>query len=375
VAIGWQIYAQTGKVSYLGYVGLTQFLPFILFILVSGQVADRLDRRLILIGCNTAFLIGSLGLLAYSLSGMRPVAPVFAVLGLIGTARAFAMPASQAMLRNVVGDARLARALPLSTGAFHVAVIFGPMLGGFLYLAGPAATHAAVSACLILAILGLSLVRSRQTRAPASPLTLHSALEGFRFVRSRPILMGAMSLDLFAVLFGGAQAMLPAIARDVLRADASAMGMLRAAPAVGAAVMTLILARHPLRRHVGAWMFAGVGLFGIATLILGLSRWLGLSLAALFLLGFGDMLSVYVRQYLVQIGTPDSVRGRVSAVSGICIGASNELGEFESGITAGWFGLVPSILVGGAATLGIAALWMRLFPGLRRMDRFPDPAA
>lgn len=372
VAIGWQIYALTGKVSYLGYVGLAQFLPFIAFILWSGHVADRHDRRRILLACNTAYLAGSLALLAYSLSGMQSVAPVFAVLCLLGTSRAFAMPASQAVLRNVVEDSQLDRALPMATGAFHIAVVAGPMLGGFLYLAGPAVTHATVSACLAAAILGLYLVRTRQVRGPASPLSLRSALEGFRFVRSRPILMGAMSLDLFAVLFGGATALLPAIARDQLHADSSALGMLRAAPAVGAACMSLILARKPLRRRVGAWMFSGVALFGAATIILGLSRSIWISLSALFLLGFGDMLSVYVRQYLVQSGTPDAVRGRVSAVSAVCIGASNELGEFESGITAGWFGLVPSIVLGGAATLAITGFWMRLFPGLRKMDRFPE---
>jgi MFS family permease len=372
VAIGWQIYAQTGKVSYLGYVGLAQFLPFFIFILWSGQVADRHDRRKILIACNAAYLIGSLALLAYSLSGIPSVAPVFAILAVLGSARAFAMPASQAMIRNVVDDSQLGRALPVFTGIFHVAVVAGPMLGGFLYLTGPASTHATVSASLLAATAMLSLVRTRQKLEPPSPMTWHGTLEGFRFVRSKPILLGAMSLDLFAVLFGGVTAMLPAIAHDILHADASALGMLRAAPAVGAVFLSLILARHPLRRKVGAWMFTGVALFGVATIGVGLSGRLWLSLAALFVLGFGDMLSVYVRQYLVQSGTPDAVRGRVSAVSAVCIGASNELGEFESGIAAGWLGLVPSLIAGGAATLAITVAWMFLFPVLRKMDRFPD---
>lgn len=372
VAIGWQIYAQTGKVAYLGYVGLAQFLPFIFFILWSGQVADRWDRRWILIVCNSAYLLGSLGLLAYTLSGIRSVAPVFAALALLGSARAFSMPASQAILRNVVHDSQLSRALPIVTGTFHTAVVVGPMLGGFLYLGGGAVTHATVSACLFTSILALTMVRTRQKRGPVAPMSLRNAWEGFRFVGSRPLLMGAMSLDLFAVLFGGATAMLPAIARDVLHADSSAMGMLRAAPAVGSAVMSLLLARRPLRRHVGPWMFGGVALFGLATIGLGLSHYFWLSLAALFLLGFGDMLSVFVRQYLVQSGTPDAVRGRVSAVSSVCIGASNELGEFESGISAGWFGLVPSIVLGGIATLAITGIWMRFFPVLRKMDRFPE---
>lgn len=375
VAVGWQIYDQTGNVSYLGYVGLAQFLPFFVFILWSGQVADRFDRRKILIACNTAYALGSLTLFAYSVYGGRSVAPVFAVLALLGTSRAFAMPASQAMLRNVVEDSQLSRALPIYTGIFHVAVIAGPMLGGFIYLTGPAATHLTVSASLLVSTLLLSYVRTRQRLEPRSPMTWRSTLEGFRFVRSRPVLLGAISLDLFAVLLGGATALLPAVARDLLHADAFAMGMLRAAPAAGSGVMSLVLARFPLRRRVGAWMFAGVALFGVATIGFGLARSLPAALAALFLMGFGDMLSVYVRQYLVQSGTPDAVRGRVSAVSAVCIGASNELGEFESGLTAGWIGLVPSMVAGGCATLAVTAAWMGLFPVLRKMDRFPAPSA
>lgn len=372
VVIGWEVYDRTGKASYLGYVGLAQFLPFLVFIFWSGQVADRHNRRNIVLLCHGTALVGSLILLAHSLLGGGSVAPIFAVLVLLGSARAFAMPASQAMLRNVVDDSRLDRALAFYSGTFHVAVVAGPVLGGFLYLAGPAATHAAVSISLLLAILMLSLVRTRQVPAPPAARSWRDAFEGFRFVRSRPILMGAISLDLFAVLFGGATALLPAVARDVLHADASALGLLRAAPAVGAAVMSLVLVRWPLKRRVGPWMFAGVALFGAATIVFGLSHSLWLSLAALFLLGFGDMLSVYVRQFLIQSGTPDAVRGRVSAVSAVCIGASNELGEFESGITAGWFGVVPSVVAGGIATLAVTGIWMGAFPVLRRMDRFPS---
>ena len=221
--------------------------------------------------------------------------------------------------------------------------------------------------------------------APPAARSWQDAFEGFRFVRSRPILLGAISLDLFAVLFGGATALLPAVARDVLHADASALGLLRAAPAVGAAVMSLILIRHPLKRRVGPWMFAGVALFGAATIVFGLSHSLWLSLSALFLLGFGDMLSVYVRQFLIQSGTPDAVRGRVSAVSAVCIGASNELGEFESGVTAGWFGVVPSVVAGGIATLavtgyldggipGAAGRWTASRPSRRRVEGGSGPS-
>jgi hypothetical protein len=372
VAIGWQIYAQTGKASYLGYVGLAQFLPFFLFILWSGQVADRHNRRNVLLGCNSAYLAGSLVLLAYTVHGGGSVVPVFAILVLLGSSRAFAMPASQAILRNVVDTSQFRQGLAVFSGAFHVAVVTGPVLGGFLYLAGPKVVHATVSDCLMLSIAMLAMVKTRQTTEGRSPISWRNALEGFRFVRSKPILLGAISLDLFAVLFGGATAMLPAIARDVLHTDSSALGMLRAAPAVGAAVMTGLLAAFPLRRRVGAWMFGGVILFGIATIVFGLSHSLWISLAALFALGSGDMLSVYVRQFLVQGGTPDEVRGRVSAVSAVCVGASNELGEFESGITAGWFGVVPSVLLGGLATLAVAGAWMWLFPNLRSMNRFPS---
>ncbi len=373
VAIGWQIYAQTGKVSYLGYVGLAQFLPFFLFILWSGQVADRQDRRKILIGCNIAYLIGSLSLFAYSLSGGRSVGPIFAVLVLLGTSRAFAMPASQALLRNVVDASQLDRALPIYTGLFHVAVVAGPLLGGFLYLAGAPVTHLTVTLCLLSATVMLSFVKTRQVREPRMPVTWRNTLEGFRFVGAKPMLLGAISLDLFAVLLGGATAMLPAVARDILHAGPFAMGMLRAAPAVGSTLASLYLARYPLRRHIGRWLFGGAALFGMATIAFGLSRSIWLSLGCLVLLGLGDMLGVYVRQYLIQSGTPDSVRGRVSAVSAVCIGASNELGEFESGVTAGWLGVSRSIVVGGVATLIVISAWMARFPILRNMDRFPAP--
>ena len=281
VAIGWQVYAQTGKVVYLGYVGLAQFLPFFVFILWSGMVADRHDRRRILIVCNATYFIGSLSLLAFTLTGIHSLIPVFLILALLGTSRAFAMPASQAMLRNVVDDSQLGRAIPIATGVFHVAVVAGPMLGGFLYLYGPVVTHATISALLLLATLMLTLVRTRQKREPPAPLTWNDTLKGFAFVWSKPILKGALSLDLFAVIFGGATAMLPALAQDILQTNAAGLGLLRAAPALGATFMSLLLIRFPLHRKVGMWMFSGVGVFGIATIGLGLSHQLWLSLAAL----------------------------------------------------------------------------------------------
>jgi hypothetical protein len=371
VAVGWQVYAKTGSATDLGWVGLAQFLPFFAFILVSGQVADRRDRMKILLGCSGGYLLGSLSLLAYTLSGIPSVLPVFGILLLLGTARAFAMPAGQAIVRNIVQPDDFKQAVAFNSTAFHVAVVAGPVAGGFLYLAGPVAVHATVGALLVLATLLQLGVRTRHVPDAATPITWRTTLEGFRFVWSRPAILGAISLDLFAVLFGGATALLPAIARDVLHADSTALGFLRAAPAAGAAATTLVLASHPIRRNVGAWMFGGVALFGASTIAFGLSRNLAFSLGCLFLLGVGDMASVFIRHILVQTQTPDALRGRVSAVSSVFIGASNELGEFESGITAGWFGLVPSVVVGGVATLLVTASWMGLFPVLRKMDAFP----
>jgi MFS family permease len=371
VAVGWQVYAKTGHILDLGYVGLAQFLPFLVFILPSGHVADRHDRRVILVTCNGVYLVGSILLLAYTLSGAASVMPIFGILALLGSARAFSMPAGQAILRNIVDGDAFAQAVAFNSTAFHVAVVIGPVLGGLAYLAGPVAVHGSVSVTLLLSTLLLSRVRARQVRQAETPITWHTALEGFRFVRSRPVILGAISLDLFAVLFGGATALLPAVVKDVLHADSVALGLLRASPALGAACMTIVLTLFPLRRRVGLWMFAGVFLFGSSTIVFGCSRLLWLSIASLFLTGVGDMLSVYIRQILVQTQTPDVLRGRVSAVSAVFIGASNELGEFESGVTAGWFGAVPSIVTGGIATLLVVLAWVRLFPSLRRMDVFP----
>ena len=271
-------------------------------------------------------------------------------------------------------QASFGRAVALSSSTFHVAVIAGPMLGGLLYLAGPKVVYAIVAGLLLVAVSLMSMTRTLTRQAGGrEPVSWHSLLEGLRFVRSRPVVLGAISLDLFAVLFGGATALLPALARDVLHAGPSALGFLRMAPGVGAALTSVVLAFRPINRHVGLWMFGGVALFGAGTMVLGQSAYLPLSMAALMLMGAGDMVSVYVRHLLVQLETPDAIRGRVSAVSSVFIGASNELGEFESGVTAGWFGLVPAVLLGGALTLGVTATWMRIFPALRRMDRFPKP--
>ncbi|SNS52121.1 Predicted arabinose efflux permease, MFS family [Noviherbaspirillum humi] len=371
VAIGWQVYAATGDVFDLGLIGLAQFAPFLVLILPAGHVADRYDRRSILTGCIAMQLLCGVLLYLLTWSGLKAVWPVFAVLALFGSARAFMMPASQAILINLVPSESFGKAVALSSSSFHVAVIVGPMLGGLLYLAGPIAVYATVVALLLASVVMMMGVRVAPQATRREPASWHTLLEGLRFVWSKPVVLGAISLDLFAVLFGGATALLPAYASDVLHAGPSTLGLLRTAPAAGAALTSIALAFWPMTRRVGWWMFGGVAVFGLATVVLGLTDHAMVALVALLLMGAGDMVSVYIRHILVQYETPDAIRGRVSAVNSVFIGASNELGEFESGITAGWFGLVRALLLGGAATLVVTGLWMRLFPMLTTMDRFP----
>jgi len=371
VAIGWQVYQITGSLFDLGLIGLAQFAPFLVLILWAGHVADRHNRRLIVLLCMATQLLCSLMLVAFTASGSRVVWPVFAILVLFGSARAFMMPASQAVLKNLVPDRDFSQAVALGSSTFHVAVIAGPIIGGLLYVFGPQTVHMTSSGLLAVAVLLMSATRSVQQTVSKAPVSWHTLLEGLRFVRSRPIVLGAISLDLFAVLFGGATALLPAYAHDVLHPGPTGLGLLRTAPGAGAALCSIALAFFPITRRVGAWMFGGVAAFGLCTLVLGWTDSFPVALGALFLLGAGDMVSVYIRHLLVQYETPDEIRGRVSAVNAVFIGASNELGEFESGVTAGWLGLVRAILLGGAATLFVTGLWAVLFPVLSKMDRFP----
>jgi MFS family permease len=376
VAIGWQVYQVTGELFDLGLIGLAQFAPFVVLVLPAGEVADRYDRRRIITACLGLQLACSLFLLVFSFSTRAAVWPIFAVLTLYGTARAFMMPASQAILINIVPPESFGRAVALNSSMFHMAVIVGPVFGGVLYLGGPRLVYAVVAVLLVLAIGLMLLVKS--TAAPATGkarASLSSVLEGLRFVWSRPVVLGAISLDLFAVLLGGAVALLPAYAHDVLHADSTGLGLLRAAPGVGAALTSLVLAARPPRRHVGLWMFGGVAVFGLATVWLGQTDRLVFAMLALFLTGAGDMVSVYIRHILVQLETPDTIRGRVSAVNAVFIGASNELGEFESGLVAAWLGLLPAIVAGGLATLVVTLICAWRFPSLSRMDRFPELSA
>ncbi|TWI65359.1 putative MFS family arabinose efflux permease [Pseudoduganella lurida] len=371
VAIGWQVYSMTHSLFYLGMIGLAQFAPFLLLILPAGHAADRYNRRNIITIClGVQLLVGAL-LLGYTLTGLQVVWPVFAVLVLFGSARAFMGPATQAILVNMVPQQDFSKAVALSSSSFHVAVILGPTLGGLLYIYGPTLVYSIGAGLLLVATILMALTASPPQKTNREPATWHSVLEGLRFVMSRPIVLGAISLDLFAVLFGGATALLPALAHDVLHIGPQGLGLLRTAPGAGAALCSIALAFFPITRRVGLWMFGGVALFGVGTVILGSTGTFLIAFICLLLMGAGDMVSVYVRHLLVQYETPDAIRGRVSAVNSVFIGASNELGEFESGVTAGWMGLTRAVVFGGAATLVVTGLWMKLFPVLAKMDRFP----
>jgi MFS family permease len=374
VAVGWQVFRATGDPFDLGLVALSQFLPFVLLILPAGHVADRYDRRRIQLVTYVLLAACAAALLGLALAGNIDTGPVFAVMVLFGIARAFNHPVGQALLPNLAPIALFPRAVAVNSSLGQVATIAGPAIGGALVLFGEQ-----VAFGLSLVLLGAAVVlvaglrEGGRTEASTEPVSWAALLTGVNFVRSRPIVLGSISLDLFAVLFGGAEALLPIYAGEILDVGPVGLGIMRAAPAVGAGVLAAVVAVRPIRRNVGRWMFGGVIVFGIATMLFGVSTSFPLSVAALIVMGAGDMVSVYIRHLLVQLETPDAIRGRVSAVNSVFIGASNELGEFESGITASWWGIVPAVVVGGAATLAVAAAWTRVFPVLRRLDRFPDP--
>lgn len=373
VAVGWQIYQQTGNTMDLGLIGLAQFLPFACLILIAGHYADQWNRRSIVLSCFFVELVCGLLLLLFAREGLTSVLPVFAVMALYGAARAFMMPSSQAILVNLVSSENLASAVAVNSSLYHIAVITAPPLGGFLYLFGTETVYSVVTILLAISVLLMLPIRVNFIPNKREPISWHGVLEGLRFVRSRPIIFGALSLDLLAVLFGGATALLPAYASDILHVDSVGLGLLRGAPALGATVTGIILGFFPITRRVGLWMFSGVLIFGSATVVFGFSDYFYLSLAALFLIGTGDMISVYIRHILVQLETPDEIRGRVSAVNSVFIGASNELGEFESGASAALLGLMPAVIMGGFLTIGVTLCCMVAFPVLRKMDRFPKP--
>jgi MFS family permease len=370
VAVGWQVYALTHNPLDLGLVGLAQFLPFVLLVLPAGYVADHADRRLVLIGAYSVQGVCAGVLLWFTLAGAQHVWPVFAAMALFGAGRAFSMPTSQAMTPNLVPPEVFPKAVALHSMLQETASIAGPALGGVLYLLGPSIVYGVGFGTVLLVVTLISTIKPVRAVRASEAGAAADLLGGLRFVLHRRTVLGAISLDLFAVLFGGATALLPAYASDILRIGPVGLGILRTAPGAGAALTAFIVSLLPIERHVGKWMFGGVALFGAATIVFGLSHSFWISLVALVLLGAGDMVSVYIRSLLVQLETPDAIRGRVSAVSSMFVGASNELGEFESGITAGWFGLVRAVVLGGMATLLVVATYLKLFPELRKMDRF-----
>ena len=376
VVVGFQVWKITRDPLDLGFIGLAQFLPFLALVLPGGQVADRFDRRIIIACAYTAELAGAAILLWFTLSGSTDVQIVFGAVVLLGVARAFWAPAGQAMTPNLVPKHLLPGAVSVNAVLFQCGVILGPSLGGVLAIFGYKVVYGIACALLTFTVLMVANVRPvlpQPSQGPATQWRWHNVLDGFRFVVSKKPLLGAISLDLFAVLFGGATALLPVFATDILHVDSAGLGILRAAPGVGAAIVAFTLGVKPIQRHAGRWMFGGVAAFGVATITFGLSTNFWLSLAVLAVLGAGDMVSVFVRQLLVQLETPDAIRGRVSAVNSMFIGASNELGEFESGVTAKWLGTVRAVVFGGLATLVVVGTYMKLFPELRKLDRFPEP--
>lgn len=376
VAVGWQVYEIARNPLALGLVGLSEFVPMFLLTLPAGDISDRFDQRkvfalsLMLEGVCGALLIG------LTLAHSHRALAFYAVMMLFGAARGFSGPASQSLLPFLMAKERLPKSIAWSSSAFQIAVIAGPALGGFLYAVGPLAAYGACTLCFIAGAIGISLLGGRRREKQAAGLgAVERVIEGIRFVRQRPVVLGAISLDLFAVLLGGATALLPVYARDILHVGPIGLGVLRSAPAIGAAVVALSLGRKPLERNTGSMMFGAVAIFGLATIVFGISTSFYLSLAALLVLGASDMVSVFIRSALIQFATPDAMRGRVSAVNMLFIGASNELGEFESGLTASWFGTVPSVILGGIGTLIVVAVWMGLFPPLRNVDRLADVSA
>jgi hypothetical protein len=369
VAVGWLVYDLTRDPFALGLVGLAVFLPAVALALVTGHVADRVDRRTILVVCYALSTATAAGLLACVWSGTRQVWPVYLLVMLFGTGRAFANPAGQALVPNLVPLEHFQNAIAWNSSLWQMATILGPAVGGILYAVGGTVVFLAATLFFALACLLFWAIRPRGVSGGREPASWQNLIAGFVFIRSRPVILGAISLDMVAVLLGGATALLPIYARDILEAGPVGFGALRSMPALGALAMALALTQRPLMRHTGRRMLQAVAVFGVATIGFGLSTSLPLSLACLFVLGASDMVSVFIRQTLVQIETPDAMRGRVAAVNTVFIGASNELGEFESGTVAALIGTVPAVVVGGVGTVLVAALWARWFPALRQRDR------
>lgn len=376
VAVGWRVYEITKRPLDLGYVGLAQFAPGFVLFLFAGHAADILDRRKLLMWCYGGYGLCSTLLLAISWRAPQSVHLIYVVLVMIGVFRSFSFPVSRAIMPHLVPAEHFPNAVAWNASTFQVATIAGPAIGGIAYalFRGPQAVYGMAVAVSILSILLTLRIHPLPTSpekelVEKAPISLRTVLAGFSFIREKRLILGSISLDMFAVLLGGAVALLPVYAREILHTGPWGLGLLRSAPGVGAALMAIAVAHRPIRRHAGPTMLFCVASFGMMTIAFGLSHNLILSLAALLLLGASDMVSVIIRATLVQVATPDEMRGRVNAVDMLFIGVSNELGEFESGLTAQWFGTVPAVVLGGVGTLLVIGAWAWLFPELRRADR------
>ncbi|MCX5497058.1 MFS transporter [Kaistia dalseonensis] len=366
VAVGWQVYDLTQNPLDLGIIGLVQFLPALVLVLITGAVADRYNRRMIMALCMVGEALCALGLFLFTQTGSTNVIIVFGILLAFGVVRAFIGPAASSLVPNLVPAEDLGNAIAWNSSTWQIATICGPVLGGLLYGVAPAAPYALALTLLLVGVVMVSLIAKPIQKTLAEKASWEAAIAGFRYVWKEKIVLGAISLDLFAVLLGGATALMPVYARDVLEVGPWGLGLLRAAPAIGAIAVAAYLAFRPVKDHAGLVLFVFVTLFGTFTIIFGLSTSVWLSVTALVLMGASDMFSVYIRETLIQVWTPDAVRGRVNAVNMVFLGASNELGEFRAGVSAAMIGAVGAVVIGGAGTVAVAAIWSRLFPDLRR---------
>ena len=369
VAIGWQVYELTDSAFYLGMIGLAQFAPMAILVFLAGHVADRYERNRVAQICQMVQSLTAAYLAWGAFNGSLSVVELFAAVAVLGSATAFESPSTAALLPGVAPEGMLQKATALSLSVFQIATISGPALGGFAYAIAPAVPYTVMAVFWLVASLLNGAIRLQRPVAAKEPPTLAALFAGVDFVRRHPAILGSISLDLFAVLLGGATALLPIYAKDILHTGPWGLGVLRAAPAVGALMMAVFLSRHSFKRRVGLRMFQAVIVFGLATVVFALSESFWLSLPALALMGASDTVSMVIRSSLVQLSTPDDMRGRVSAVNFLFINASNQLGEFESGLTAHLWGVVPAAAFGGIGTVVVALLWMKFFPALRKVER------
>ncbi|HEX3438529.1 MAG TPA: MFS transporter [Pseudacidobacterium sp.] len=381
LAIAWLVYQLTHSALFLGYTGLVLFLPGLFFLLPAGHAADRFDRRQVIIVCYSLQIFCTLALFLFAWHGPHAVWPIYAVLFLVGTGRAFSGPASSALIPHLVPKEHFVNAVTWGATAFQTANVVGPSLGGILYtlplhgrIAGAAIVFIFTLATLVAFVSLMLSLHVRPGRMEHRAISTEVILAGIRYVWKTQILLGSISLDLFAVLLGGAVALMPIFAKEILHAGPRGLGLLRAAPAIGALAVSMWLTWRPIQRRAGAKMFVCVGIFGASTVLFGLSKSLPLSLIALFLVGASDMVSVVIRSSVLQLATPTEMRGRVSAVNSLFVGASNELGEFESGLTASWWGAVRAVVIGGIGSLAVTGLWSVFFPNLRRADQLTPEA-